>query len=113
MKTDEEKMEKPALTNAQKKFLRRLGHDINPVVYIGKEGLTETVIAAVDDALRSHELIKVKIINTDRISKHEAAEQVPQLTGSYLVQLIGKTLLIYRANKDRKKEDQIRLPAAG
>lgn len=111
MNTDIEESEKPALTNAQKKFLRKLGHSINPVVYIGKEGLTETVVAAVDEALRSHELIKVKIINTDRISKHEAAEQVPQRTDCRLVQLIGKTLLIYRKNEDKKKDECIRLPA--
>jgi RNA-binding protein len=98
------------LTNAQKKFLRRLGHDLSPMVYIGKEGLTETVAAAVDDSLYHHELIKVKIINTDKITKHEAAEQIPPRTGSLLVQLIGKTLLLYRPNDKKKKEEQIRLP---
>lgn len=98
------------LTNAQKKHLRKLGHDLNPMVYIGKEGLSETVVSAVDDSLRHHELIKVKIINTDKISKHEAAEQVPSRTGSMLVQLIGKTLLLYRANHEKKKDERIRLP---
>jgi RNA-binding protein len=98
------------LTNAQKKFLRRLGHDLSPMVYIGKEGLTATVVAAVDDSLHHHELIKVKIINTDKITKHEAAEQVPLRTGSLLVQLIGKTLLLYRPNAEKKKDERIRLP---
>lgn len=104
-------MEKQSLNNAQKKFLRKLGHDINPIVYIGKEGLTETVVAAIDDALTHHELIKVKLINTDQISKHEAAAQVPERTGCHLVQLIGKTLIVYRRSKDKKKDEQIRLPA--
>lgn len=98
------------LSNAQKKFLRKLGHGLNPVVYIGKEGLSETVIAAVDEALDFHELIKIKIVNTDKISKHEAADQVPVVTRSQLVQLIGKTLLVYRCNKKKKKDEQIRLP---
>lgn len=105
------KTETPSLTNGQKKFLRKLGHDISPVVYIGKEGLTENVVAAIEEALLSHELIKVKLINTDRISKHEAAEQVPRETGCHLVQLIGKTLLIYRGNEKKKKDERIRLPA--
>ena len=99
-----------ALTNAQKKFLRKLGHDLSPVVYIGKEGLSETVVAAIDEALDFHELIKLKIVNTDRISKHEAAERVPEMSRSQLVQLIGKTLLLYRPNRNKKKEDKIRLP---
>lgn len=98
------------LTNVQKKFLRKLGHDLNPVIYIGKDGLTDTVVAAIDEALQYHELIKVKIINTDKISKHEAAELIPDRTGSRLVQLVGKTLLIYRQNKKKKKDEQIRLP---
>ena len=98
------------LTNAQKKFLRKLGHGLSPVVYIGKEGLSETVAAAIDEALTSQELIKIKIVNTDTISKQEAAGRVPGLTGSQLVQLIGKTLLIYRPNKKKKKDEQIRLP---
>jgi len=109
--TDIEKKENPPLTNTQKKFLRKLGHAISPVIYIGKEGLTESVVAAIDKALLDHELIKVKLINTDRISKHEAAEQVPEQTGCLLVQLIGKTLLIYRTSEEKKKDERIRLPA--
>lgn len=98
------------LTNSQKKFLRKLGHALSPAVYIGKEGLSETVSAAIDDALKHHELIKVKIINTDKLSKHEAAEQIPGQSGSVLVQLIGKTLLLYRPSNDKKREERIRLP---
>ena len=99
-----------SLSNAQKKFLRKLGHSLSPVVYIGKEGLSETVVAAIDEALDFHELLKIKIVNTDKISKHEAADQVPEVTRSQLVQLIGKTLLIYRRNNKKKKDEQIRLP---
>ena len=98
------------LTNSQKKFLRRLGHNLTPLVYIGKEGLTDTVFAAVNAALDAHELIKVKIVNTSSVHKHEAASALPDATGSSLVQLIGKTLLIYRCNPDRKKDEQIKLP---
>ncbi len=105
-----EKSQPQALSNAQKKFLRKLGHSLNPVVYIGKEGLSDTVISAVEEALDFHELIKIKLINTDKISKHEAADRVPGLTRSQLVQLIGKTLLVYRPNKNKKKDEQIRLP---
>lgn len=98
------------LTNSQKKFLRKRGHALSPVIYIGKEGLSGTVAAAIDEALNHHELIKVKIINTDKLTKHEAAEQIPVQSGSTLVQLIGKTLLLYRPSTDRKKEERIRLP---
>mgnify|MGYP001488433232 CR=1 FL=1 len=100
----------PTLNNAQKKHLRGLGHHLEPMVMIGREGLSESVIQAVDYALLSHELIKVKIINTSSVNKHEAAEFLPAHTSSTLVQLIGKTLLLFRRNKKRKKEEQIKLP---
>lgn len=100
------------LTNSQKKHLRKLGHALSPVVYIGKEGLAESVVLAIDDALAHHELIKVKIINTDKLSKHEAAELIPEKTGAKLVQLIGKTLLIYRRSEKKKKDEQLQLPVS-
>lgn len=108
--TSSEEQSGVTLNNAQKKYLRKLSHDLSALVYIGKEGLTPTVIEAINTALLSRELIKVKLINTDTISKHEAAERVPKETDCILVQLIGKTLLVYRPNPKRKKEDRIRLP---
>jgi RNA-binding protein len=99
-----------ALTHAQKKYLRTLGHGLSPVVYIGKEGLSEAVVAAIDEALDSHELIKIKLINTENISKHDAADKVPELAKAQLVQLIGKTLLVYRRNRNKKRGEQIPLP---
>lgn len=107
--TEKKKNPQP-LSNAQKKYLRGLGHHLTPLVYIGKEGIGDSVIDAVDSALAAHELIKVKIINTSSVSKHEAAVIVPERSGSSLVQLIGKTLLVYRKNPKRKKEEQIKLP---
>ena len=105
-----ERSQPQPLTNSQKKHLRKLGHSLDPIVYIGKEGLSETVVSAIEEALFHHELIKIKIINTDKISKHSAAEQVPVRTGCQLVQLIGKTLLVYRRNDEKKKDQQIVLP---
>ena len=98
------------LSHNQKKYLRGLGHHLTPVVYIGKEGLAEAVIEATIAALDSHELIKVKINNNSSVHKNEAAETLPADTGSSLVQLIGKTLLLYKPNKKKKKDDRIKLP---
>ncbi len=107
----DKKQNRPApLTNTQKKYLRGLGHQLTPLVYIGKEGLTDNVYDALEIALLSHELIKVKIINTSSVHKGDAAELLPQKSGSSLVQLIGKTLLLYRKNPKRKKEEQIQIP---
>ncbi|PID43419.1 MAG: ribosome assembly RNA-binding protein YhbY [Proteobacteria bacterium] len=110
--SEEKKITGPSLTNTQKKYLRGLGHQLSPVVHIGKEGIVAPVIAAIDNALQAHELIKVKINNNSSVDKHDAARIIPEQSGATLVMLIGKTLLIYRPNKDKKKEERIRLPSS-
>ncbi|MBE0582566.1 MAG: YhbY family RNA-binding protein [Desulfofustis sp.] len=99
----------PALSNAQKKELRRLGHELTPLVTIGKEGLTDNVIEAIEAVLTSFELIKVKLLNTAPLDKQTAAVLIPSRTDSSLVQLIGKTLLLYRPNPKRPKDKRIKL----
>ncbi len=98
------------LTGKQKKFLKGLGHHLEPLVSIGKEGLTENVIKASKQELLSRELIKVKIANSSSINKQEAAELLPEATESILVQLIGKTLLLYKENPKIDREHRISLP---
>ncbi len=98
------------LTGKQKKFLKGLGHHLAPLISIGKEGLTENVIKATKQELLTRELIKIKIGNSSIINKQEAAELLPEATESTLVQLIGKTLLIYKENKKVDKEHRISLP---
>jgi len=98
------------LSAKQKKFLKGLGHHLAPLISIGKEGLTENVLKATKQELLARELIKIKIANSSHIKKQEAAELLPQATDSTLVQLIGKTLLIYKENPKIDKEHRISLP---
>jgi RNA-binding protein len=106
---DKKQHHPPTLSNAQKKALRRLGHELTPLVTIGKEGLTDSVIEAIEAVLTSFELIKVKLLNTAPLDKQTAAALIPNRTDSSLVQLIGKTLLLYRPNPKRPKDKQIKL----
>lgn len=98
------------LTGKQKKILKGLGHHLAPLVAIGKEGLTDNVIKAIKQELLVRELIKVKIANSSSLNKQEAAELLPEVTESSLVQLIGKTLLLYKENPKIDKEHRITLP---
>ncbi|HHD57161.1 MAG TPA: YhbY family RNA-binding protein, partial [Desulfobulbaceae bacterium] len=61
MNKDNEKRTTVTITTRQRKQLRALGHHLHPVVYVGKEGITKTVLKAIDDVITAHELIKVKI----------------------------------------------------
>lgn len=99
-----------ALTIRQKKFLKGLAHSLSPVVKIGKEGITGGVIETIENELLYRELIKVKIGNNSNVGKTEAAQLIPEKTGSSLVQLIGKTVILYKANRKRQKDKRIILP---
>jgi RNA-binding protein len=98
------------LTGRQKKILKGLGHHLTPLICIGKEGMTDNVLKATRQELFTRELIKVKIGNNSTLNKNEAAELMPQVTESILVQLIGKTLLLYKENLEIEKGQRIILP---
>jgi RNA-binding protein len=88
-----------ALSIAEKKRFRQIGHQLNPVVLLGNQGLSETVLAEIDRALEDHELIKVRIGGEDREARKEAIEVIITTTKSQAVQIIGKIVLLYRAAK--------------
>jgi RNA-binding protein len=89
-----------SLTGKQRRHLRALGHGLTPVVHIGKDGLTEAVARAVAQALADHELIKVKLGPNTELERDAAAEQLADMTESEVAQILGKTILLYRARDD-------------
>jgi RNA-binding protein len=100
----------PALTARQKQFLKALAHPLNPLVQIGKEGMSTAIIDTVNAELLNHELIKVKIGNNSGLDKHVTSQAVAEQTESYLVQLIGKIFVLYKANPEKAKDKRIKLP---
>lgn len=108
--SDTEKKELPQLTSKQKKYLKGLAHPLSAAIQIGKEGITEGVIEAINHELELRELAKVKIGKNSSTQKQDGGHELAQATTSHLVQIIGKTLVLYRANPKRKKEERIVLP---
>lgn len=90
------------LTNKQKQFLKGLAHPLNPVVMLGNNGLTEGVVAEIDQALAHHELIKVKIAAEDREVKQLIVDAIVRETQAINVQVIGKVLVLYRQSEEKK-----------
>ena len=84
------------LTNNQKKYLRTLAHDLNPVVMIGQHGLSEAVLSELDSTMKKHELLKIKIRVDDRNKKKEIENKIIEFSEAFLVQIIGSVLVIYR-----------------
>ncbi|WP_445767968.1 ribosome assembly RNA-binding protein YhbY [Rheinheimera sp.] len=91
-----------SLTNKQKQFLKAKAHELKPVVLLGGNGLTEGVVAEIDNALNFHELIKVKVPTEDREQKVLIMDAIIRETKADKVQVIGKTLVLFRQGEDKK-----------
>ncbi|HEY2405685.1 MAG TPA: ribosome assembly RNA-binding protein YhbY [Polyangiaceae bacterium] len=98
----------PPLTGKQRRHLRALAHPLKPVVQVGHAGLTAPVLSAIDGALETHELIKVRVAG-EAPETDEIARRIEARTNSVVAQIIGKTLIVYRR---RKKDPTISLPKA-
>ena len=97
------------ITSKQRSYLRSLAHNIDPVVYIGKAGVTENVIKEIDQALEARELVKVKIQEGCELAAKDVANDIlPELEAEF-VQAIGRKFTLYRESKENK---QIELPKA-
>lgn len=100
------------LTESQKKYLRRLGHDLKPVIQIGDAGLTKSLLAEFEIALAHHELIKVKIRAADRDQRDAMIQSLCEKHMANLIQRTGNVALLYRINFDKKRDKRIALPKA-
>jgi RNA-binding protein len=97
------------LKGSQRKYLRGAAHSYKPVVQIGKEGLSESVIRAIDTALEAHELIKVKIA-ADRDEREEFVPLIEARVSCECVGTVGRIAILYRENPDPEKR-KITVPA--
>ena len=93
-----------ALKGYQKKFLKGRAHGLKPVVFIGQKGLTANLINSIQDALETHELIKVKFVEfKDKQQKLSIAETLAAEANCQLVGMIGHIAILYRQQTDPKK----------
>jgi RNA-binding protein len=86
--------------SANKKKLRTQAHALKPVIIIGQAGYTAAVLAEIDLALDSHELIKIRI-RAERENRTHISERICNDTGAQLIQTIGQISVIYRQNPDK------------
>ena len=89
----------PGLTPARRQELKGRAHKLEPVVIVGGDGLSATVVAEIDRSLKSHELIKVRV-NADRDERAAILEEICAKTGAQPVQHIGKILILFRENPE-------------
>ena len=96
------------LSGTQRKYLRGLAHSLRPVIMVGKNGITTELIKAADEALSTHELIKVKFVDFKE-DKKQLSQDIAEHTSSEAAGLIGNVAIFYRQQPDKEKR-KITLP---
>jgi RNA-binding protein len=96
------------LTTKQRAHLRSLAHHLKPILYVGKEGLTDAAVHTVTEAFNTRELLKVRLQEAAPLDVREAgAALIERVQGAHLVQTIGRTTVLFRPHPERP---EIRLP---
>jgi len=96
------------LTSAQRKFLRGLAHHLDPVVLVGKQGVSDMLVRATLEALEAHELIKIRF-NEFKDEKKKLTEEIARRTGAEIAGMIGHVAILFRPHPDPEKR-KITLP---
>lgn len=91
------------LSGKQRSYLRGEGNSLDPLIHIGKDGISQAVIDQVDELLDDHELIKGRVLDNAPLESRDAAHELAEKTSADVVQVIGSVFLIYRKNEEEPK----------
>ena len=97
------------ITSKQRAYLRKISHELEPIFQIGKDGVTDTLIKGVDEALEKREILKVHMLESALLDTKETCNYMAQQLGAEPVQAIGNKFILYRRAEDVKKR-RIELP---
>ncbi len=91
------------ITTKQSAHLRALAHHLDPVVQLGKEGLTDSVVGAVKAALDDHELIKIKLPQIEKAQRKELTASLATATAAHVAGEIGRVAVLYKRHPNKPK----------
>lgn len=91
------------MTSKQRAYLKSLAMTMEPVVHVGKSGVTPELVISVDEVIEKRELIKLAVLKNCADDPKEIAGTIADRTRSQVVQVIGKKIVLYRRNKDKPK----------
>lgn len=98
------------LSSNQRKHLEALANSLDAVIRIGKQGLEAKIVSSVIEAFNSHELIKIKLLDTSPVDVEEVVDEILDATDAALVRTIGRVIILYRPFTDKPRK--IELPAS-
>jgi len=88
------------LTGKQRRQLKGLAHDLDPIVMVGAKGVTPTLLEAIDQALTDHELVKVKLLESCPVPRKEVGPLIAEPLDAHEIGLIGRVLILFRRHPD-------------
>lgn len=91
------------MNSRQRSYLKSLASNLDPIMQIGKSALTPEITEAVRECFNTHELIKVNVLQNCLENPKEMAQIIADRTGSEVVQVIGKKIVLYKEDRDNKK----------
>lgn len=95
------------LTSKQRAELRGEAHHLSAMVHVGQQGLTDSLKQSLDDALRTTELVKIQIGKNAEMDTKSSAGVLAEAVGAEVVQVIGKTVTLYRENPDLVRKNGV------
>ncbi len=90
-----------ALRGKQRRFLRGLGVNMDAQVFVGKDGITDAVLAEIATLVKKRELVKVRLLDTVDGGRKDVAKELAARAGVELIQVLGRTVLLYRRNDEK------------
>lgn len=95
------------MTSKQRAYLKGLAMKIDPILQLGKSGVTPEMTASVEEALAARELIKINVLQNCLFDIREMADMLAERTNSMVVQVIGRKIVLYRQGKDDKRKIEL------
>jgi len=103
-------MSKIELTSSERKNLRAAAHSLKPIVMIGERGLTRSVLQEIDNSLKAHQLLKIRVSGQDRHERSDTLDEICEKLSCAPVAHMGKILLVWRPELPELQEDTGPIP---
>ncbi|WP_352420107.1 ribosome assembly RNA-binding protein YhbY [Proteiniborus sp.] len=97
------------ISGKQRSYLKGLANGIEPIFQVGKNGVTESFLKQVDEALEARELVKINVLNNSFLEAKNVAVELSEKLNAEFVQSIGNKFVIYRESEESKKIELPRL----
>lgn len=89
------------ITTKQRAYLKSLATSLQPAFQVGKGGVNDAQVMQIDDYLRVHEIIKIKVLDNSMYTAREAAEEIAEKIDAIVVQVIGSKAVLYKKNPEK------------